>query len=415
MIQLFRSLAVAALLAMAALVLLFAAARAENAAAPAVQRRVALVLGNAAYKNVPALGNPVNDAKAMEQELKKLGFEVISGFDLTKAETQDTIARFAKTVRGADIALFFYAGHGMQAAGSNYLLPVDAVLEDETSLDFETVQVNFILRQMSRETGVRLVFLDACRDNPLAKSFGEASGSADVSSGLAEIEIENSGKGALIAFATSPNEVAYDGGGAHSPFSAALLAHLGQPNQPLTAAMTRVTGDVFKATDGMQRPWVNMSLTDEVVLNYVAPPPEPVDTAVALAPNDADSASRAAGVGTNDPSAQAALDILRQQIPELETKGPISFDMPVVFGDAALDGKSIAQLIQGKPLFAPIEGLEKAIWDHQCVSCHEWTKELLCEQSKTYDKIDVSIMRLPHPYGSRFKVALANWAKNGCR
>src|SRR4029453_1663940 len=145
---------------------------------------------------------------------------------MTKMQTQTTIAQFAKQVRGADIALFFYAGHGMQVAGSNYLLPVDASLDDETSLDFETVQVNFILRQMSRETQTRLVFLDACRDNPLAKAFGETTGTSGVSSGLAEIQIEKGGKGTLVAFATSPNEIAYDGAGEHSPFSSALLAHL---------------------------------------------------------------------------------------------------------------------------------------------------------------------------------------------
>ena len=383
------------------------------------QRRVALVLGNAAYQNVPPLGNPVRDATAISAELETLGFEVISGYDLTKMQTQETIARFAKTVRGADIALFFYAGHGMQVAGNNYLLPVDAALEDETSLDFEAVQMNFILKQMSRETGIRLVFLDACRDNPLAKAFGEASGESDVSSGLAEIQIENSGKGTLIAFATSPNQVAYDGAGEHSPFSTALLAHLGEPNLPLSSAMTKITSDVVKATAEQQRPWVNVSLTDDVVLNPVAEPaPPPAETTVAVATGDPNSASRAAGIGANSPAddeAQIALNLLRQKIPQIETKGPIAFDTPIVFGEPALDGKSISQLITGKPLYAPIEGLDQSLWDHQCTNCHEWTKERLCDQAKTYDKIDVSIMRLEHPLGTRFKVALARWAHDGCQ
>ena len=411
------------IIALAVLLLLSGWTAAESAerksASPdATPRRVALVLGNAAYENVPPLGNPVRDARSIGAELEKLGFEVVSGFDLTKLQTQETIARFARQVRGADIALFFYAGHGMQVSGSNYLLPVDARLEDETSLDFEAVQVNFILRQMSRDTGVRLVFLDACRDNPLANAFGKSSGLSDVSSGLAEIQVESDGEGTLVAFATSPNEVAYDGAGDHSPFSSALLAHLGEANLPLTAAMTRVTGDVVKATGGLQRPWVNLSLTDDVILNQVAPPQPPADTTVAAATGDPGSASRAAGIAADDPSGEdaalIALELLRKQIPELETNGPISFEMPVMFGDAALDGKSISQLIQGKPLFSPIEGLEHAAWDNHCSSCHQWTKERLCEQSRSYDRIDVSIMRLQHPYGSRFKVALANWARNGC-
>jgi uncharacterized caspase-like protein len=374
------------------------------------ERRVALVLGNAAYENVPPLANPVRDAAAMRDRLQQLGFEVVAGLDLTKLETQELLAGFAKTVRGADIALFFYAGHGMQVSGRNYLLPVDAMLEDETSLDFEAVAVDFILRQMSRETAIRLVFLDACRDNPLAKVLAESGASAQ--SGLAEIEVNDGGAGTLVAFAASPNEVAYDGSGEHSPFSTALLAHIGEENLPLTLAMTRVTGDVFQATGGKQRPWVNVSFTDEVVLNRVAEPAPPPAVAAAASP-DTGSDSRAA-VATGD-SAEIALRLLRQQIPKLETESAIFFDTPVDFGDPAIDGRSISQLIEGKPLFAPIEGLDKAVWDTQCTSCHEWNKERLCEQARTYERLDVSIMRLEHPYGSRFKVALANWARNGCQ
>jgi uncharacterized caspase-like protein len=390
-----------------------AAAYAAGEAAPAAgaERRVALVLGNAAYQNVPPLINPVEDGKAIAKELEALGFEVVSGFDLTKLETQETIARFAKTVRGADIALFFYAGHGMQVSGSNYLLPVDAALEDETSLDFETVQVNFILRQMSRETQTRLIFLDACRDNPLAKAFGESSGLSDVSSGLAEIQIEKGGN-TLVAFATSPNEVAYDGAREHSPFSTALLAHLGEPDLPLTAAMTKVTGDVVKATDGLQRPWVNLSLTDDVILNPAAEPESPAETEVATTTDDPNSASRAAGVGANDPSGGK---IAMAEVPELVTQGPITFDMPILFGDKALDGRSISQLIQGKPLFPPIEGLDKSLWFNHCTNCHQWNQDRLCEQAKSYTKPTEYVLRIQHPLGTRFKVALGKWADNGCK
>jgi uncharacterized caspase-like protein len=407
--------ACAALLLLLSTLVTAMAAGGDSAAPAKAERRIALVLGNSAYQNVPALPNPVVDAKAIAAELEKLNFEVISGYDLTKLETQETIARFAKDVRGADIALFYYAGHGMQVDGNNYLLPVDASLEDETSLDFETVQINFILRQMSRETGLRLVFLDACRDNPLAKAFGENSGASGVSSGLAEIQIEKSGKGTLVAFATSPNDVAYDGAGKHSPFTTALLAHLGEPDVPLTSAMTRVTSDVVKATDGLQRPWVNLSLTEDVILNP-AKPAEPPQQTVASNSGDQSSTSRAAGVGASNPAGdQAALDRLRAEIPGLVTKGPITFDMPVQFGEPEIDGKSISQLIEGKPLYAPIEGLDKAIWSNHCTNCHQWTKDRLCEQAKNYDKVDISIMRLEHPLGTRFKVALANWAHNGCR
>lgn len=398
-------------LAVAVLLLALTAASAE--------RRVALVLGNSQYQHAPALLNPVRDAQAISARLKELGFEVVSGFDLTKLQTQETIAQFAKQVRGADIALFFYAGHGLQVSGSNYLLPVDAALEDETSLDFEAVQVDFILRQMSRETSVRLVFLDACRDNPLAEVLAKAGGLGRVDSGLAEIQIENAGAGTLVAFATSPNEVAYDGSGENSPFSSALLHHIGEANISITEAMNRVTGDVFKATSGRQRPWINVSLTTEVVLNKIDLNAPLIVGESASPPSETGSETRNA-TGAANPSgssddAQVALNLLRQQIPKLESEGPVLFDLPIDFGDPAIDGKSIAQLIQGKPRFSPVEGLDKAVWDQHCSACHQWTQERLCEQAATYANIDVSVMRLQHPLGTRFKVALGNWSKNGCK
>jgi len=376
-------------------------------AGASAERRVALVLGNANYASLPVLKNAVGDGEAVAGKLKSLGFEVVSGFDQTKAETQATMAHFARVVRGADLALFFYAGHGVQGSGRNYLLPLDAVLEDETSLDFETVSLDFILRQLSRETKVRLVFLDACRNNPLSSRKG---GFSNAKQGLAEVQFEDGGNGTLIAFATSPNEVAYDGNGEHSPFTEALIDHIGDENVQLTTVMTRITGAVYKATGGRQRPWVNASLIDEVMLNPVATnQPLIVGTApdAETKPKPAET-PRASGD-------QVAANQLRALIPKLGNDAPVSFDGPIDFGEPELDGKSIAQLITGKPAFPPVEGLEKQMWDTQCVSCHSWTKTALCDQAKTYQANDVSIMRLPHPLGPRFKVALQKWAENGCR
>jgi uncharacterized caspase-like protein len=396
-------------LGLALTVLLFAVGAAS------AERRVALVLGNGAYQHAPALANPVRDARAMADLLGGLDFEVVSGFDQTKAETQATISQFAKAVRGADIALFYYAGHGLQVSGSNYLLPVDAALEDETSLDFEAVSVDFVLRQMSRETGVRLVLLDACRDNPLAAVLAKAGG-GDATSGLAEIQIQNGGAGTLVAFATSPDQVAYDGSGEHSPFSAALLAHLGEPNISITEAMNRVTGDVFKATDGRQRPWINVSLTTEVELHKVATAAPLIVGEASGPPADNGSQTRntpapaaPAGAATQTAAGTAA------DVPRLPTDAPVFFDIPVNFGDPDIDGKSIAQLIQGKPHFSPIEGLDKSVWDRECSGCHQWTKERLCDQAKNYVTNDAYVMRLKHPLGTRFKVALGRWAANGCQ
>ena len=374
---------------------------AAQVAADAAERRVALVIGNSAYQNAPALDNPSRDAHAISEKLESLGFQVISGYDLGKVATQALIAKFAEAARDSDIALFYYAGHGMQVDGANYMAPVDAVFKDEISLDFEAIPIQFVWRQMSRGAKVRIVLLDACRDNPLARVFAAANSASPAQGGLAEMQIEPGAKaGALIAFATSPGRVAYDGASGHSPFTAGLLAHLGDPDSPLTTVMTRVTADVLAATDGAQRPWVSASLAGDVVLNRATPP--------------------GAAAPAIDPDQLAQVNIsvdeqLRQLVRSIDAAGAIRFDAPIKVGDPAIDGKSLAQLIAGKPLFSPIDGLDKAAWDQPCTTCHQWNRDRLCTQSARYDRADAAILRVAHPYGPRFKVALANWAKNGCK
>lgn len=396
-------------LAVIALSLASAAAHAE--------RRVALVLGNSNYQHAPALANPVRDAQAIADQLKGLDFEVVSGFDLTKGQTQETVAKFAKQVRGADIALFYYAGLALQVSGNNYLLPVDAAMEDETSLDFEAVPLDFILRQMSRETSVRLVFLDASRDNPLADVLAKSGGVKVSNNGLAQIQIENGGAGALLAFAASPDQVADADLGEHSLFSAALLAHIGEPNIPITEAMNRVSSDVIKATAGRQRPWISVLLSRDIILHKVDADQPLIVGEVQTPPADSGSEQHSAASQANPPDngGQAALDKLQQEIPKLASDRPVFFDIPVNFGDPAIDGQSIAQLIQGKPHFSPVQGLDKSFWDKQCSGCHQWTKERLCEQAKNYMTNSPYVLRLQHPLGTRFKVALGMWAKNGCQ
>ncbi|MBC8131179.1 MAG: caspase family protein [Rhizobiaceae bacterium] len=233
-------------------------------------KKVALVIGNSAYQNAVPLANPVNDAKAMSEKLEALGFAVVTGFDQDYRSMQATVNGFAREAIGADIALLFYAGHGMQVRGDNYLIPIDAAFKDETSLDFEAVPVDFVLRQMSRDVRLRMVFLDACRDNPLSKVLArsmEPSRSASIGEGLAEIKIDDAGEGTVIAFATSPGDVAYDGKSAHSPFTRALLDHIDAADLPLQNVMTRVTRDVYEATNQKQRPWINASLIGEIYLN----------------------------------------------------------------------------------------------------------------------------------------------------
>ncbi|WP_420337489.1 caspase family protein [Roseibium sp.] len=239
--------------------------------APALAKRVALVIGNGAYEHTIALPNPANDAEVMAGKLRGLGFDVVSGMDQSYTDMRRTVMEFAKKAYGADIALLFYAGHGMQIAGQNLLIPVDAKIEDETSIDFETISVDFIMRQMSKDVKVQMVFLDACRDNPLARTLARRMGpsrSGAVGTGLAEIKVqETGGEGSVIAFSTSPGDVALDGEGSNSPFTSALIRHIDTPNASIQTVMTRVTGDVYDATEKRQRPWVNASLIGEVFLN----------------------------------------------------------------------------------------------------------------------------------------------------
>jgi len=237
------------------------------------ERRVALVIGNSAYRHAPVLPNPRNDAADMAAKLKELGFEVVWGEDLDLGGVRSTIRNFIDRLEGADMALFFYAGHGLQVNGENYIAPVDAQLSSYLDLDFEAVPINLVLSAMERSTKINLVFLDACRDNPLVGNLSRSMGtrSAAVGRGLAKL---GSGIGSLIAFATQPGNVALDGEGRNSPFTAALLRHLGTPDQDITRDLVQVRRDVLDSTSGKQVPWETSSLTGDVVLK-VRPEAQP--------------------------------------------------------------------------------------------------------------------------------------------
>lgn len=246
------------------------------------EKRVALVVGNGAYRSAVALPNPPNDAADMAAALRELNFEVILASNVDKAAFDAKLRDFAKTLRDARMALFYYAGHGMQVAGKNYAVPVDARLEGAADLPVETVDIDQVLSVMQADPNrVNLVFLDACRDNPLTRSFARAlpaTRSAAVGSGLSQIE---AGRGTLIAFATAPNRVALDGKGRNSPFTSALLKHIRTPGLDIAFVLRRVTADVEKASNGTQVPWMHASLFSDVVLKpgdakALPSPPPPV-------------------------------------------------------------------------------------------------------------------------------------------
>jgi tetratricopeptide (TPR) repeat protein len=229
------------------------------------ERRVALVVGNGAYENAPALSNPRNDAVDIAATLRKLGFDVIDGHDLERREMEKKIREFSRKIENADLALFYYAGHGLQVTGKNYLLPIDAKLEREGDLSFEAIDVDVVLQQLESGPRASLVFLDACRNNPLARSLARSLGirSAAVGMGLASIQ---GGIGTMIVYATQPNNVALDGDGRNSPFTAALLAHLPDPGVDISVMLRRVRADVIQATNRKQVPWDHSSLVGELVL-----------------------------------------------------------------------------------------------------------------------------------------------------
>ena len=240
------------------------------AASPALAqgKRVALVIGNSEYKHTPRLENPKNDAAHMAAQLKKLGFVVMEGRDLDKAAMDRTVRDFAEALGGAQVGLFFYAGHGLQVGGQNYLVPIDAKLTTASAIDFEMVRLELVHRTMEREVSTNILMMDACRDNPLARNLARALGtrSTQIGRGLAVVEL---GEGTLISFSTQPGNVALDGDGRNSPYSAALVKHIATPGDDLPTILINVRNDVMNETARRQVPWEHSALTAKF---YFIPP-----------------------------------------------------------------------------------------------------------------------------------------------
>ena len=267
------------------------------AANPAMaEKRVAFVVGNGAYKNVAQLPNPPVDAKAMAAVLRNVGFDVVEGTNLTRDAMTQKLLDFGKKAQGADVAVFFYAGHGIAISGTNYLLPIDADIKSEMDVKLgAAINIDLTLDQTMSDAKVKLVFLDACRDNPFAAKLKSSSAtrSVAVQTGLAEMK---SGEGTLIAFATGPGQTALDGQeGNNSPFTRALIDHITKPGVEIQQAMTQVRAQVNEETGKNQLPWGHTNLIGEVYLNpAAAPPPAPVAAAAPSGPAPAVVAMTAA-------------------------------------------------------------------------------------------------------------------------
>jgi uncharacterized caspase-like protein len=253
------------------------------------EKRVALVLGNSAYQNVPQLTNPVNDGAVIAAKLKQAGFDVVdSRHDLPAAETRRALRDFADRARDADIAVVYYAGHGMEVDGTNYLIPVDAKLERDTDVYDEAFSLDRVLVAIEPARQLRLVILDACRDNPFARIMKRSIASRAIGRGLAKIEPTS--PNTLIAYSAKAGSTALDGDDKNSPFTMALAKHLTTPGLDVRRAFGFVRDDVLKTTSNKQEPFVYGSLGGEDV--SLVPAAKAAPSTPAPAPNPQAEARR---------------------------------------------------------------------------------------------------------------------------
>ena len=265
-------------------------------------KRVALVIGNNKYPSA-ALKNPVNDATAMAKKLREAGFEVILRTDSNQRQMTRAITEFGEKLTRGAVAVFYYAGHGLQARGRNYLVPIDADITSESAVSSETIDVERILDQLTHAR-LSMVILDACRNNPFERRFRSGTGS-----GLAQIDAP---AGTLIAYATSPGKVALDGEGSHGTYTESLLKAIDAPGLRVEDVFKQVRINVMKATSNQQIPWESSSLTGDFVFRPKA--------AVAEQPlRNAQQDAAAAALREQMTALHAEIAKLREQRPSIAT------------------------------------------------------------------------------------------------
>jgi len=262
-------------------------------------KRVALVIGNSAYASAP-LRNPVNDAKAMATALKQCGFEVIDKLDCDLRNMKGAVDDFGARIEGVDAALFFYAGHGLQVEGRNYLVPIDAAPSAENEVEFECLDAGRVLAKMENAGArVNIVILDACRNNPLARSWRSAT------PGLVGMDAP---QGSLILFATAPGQVAADGAGDNGVYTSCLLRHLNLPGLTIEQLFKKTASDVQSETNASQLPWMSSSLTGDFYFVPSSATPAVTQTAVSPPPPAAPVMVGHLQVAVNAPAAIVIVD-----------------------------------------------------------------------------------------------------------
>lgn len=254
------------LFGVALLLIVLGAEQGQAASAPldaeVLGRRAALVIGNANYASLPGLANPASDAARVGTILRKAGFEVTLAEDLGKAELEQAVRDFLRTLNDGDVALFYYSGHAVQVAGENFILPTDASLDSPYDLEVQSYRVSSLLDYMRAATGMQILILDACRDNPFLNNeffLGDKKERA-AKKGLATLAPR---RGSLIVYSTAPDQVAYDGGGEMSPFAQAFTQNILSPNREVREVLTTIRNEVIGLTAGRQVPWDVSSLTSQ--------------------------------------------------------------------------------------------------------------------------------------------------------
>jgi TPR repeat protein len=307
-------------------------------------RRVALVVGNGDYTSVTALPNPSQDADLLADQLRALDFDVIEVIDANHDSMVDAVRDFGRRAKDASAALFYYAGHGLQSGGENYLLPVDATIEDEADLRYESLALTMVMEELAyANADISLVILDACRDNPLndgtnTRSIGEEGGLATV----------RGATGTLIAYATAPGKVAYDGAEGNSPFSGSLAEWIAEPGLEIGLMFRRVRQDVVEATGGLQVPWIEEAIIgdfyfvpgDRVAAPVASGGPRPFDIA------DADSVFwRTIEEMSTEQQRRAGLNLYLQVFPEGKFAGEANQQLVALdTGQAIAGDKMMAEV-----------------------------------------------------------------------
>jgi hypothetical protein len=326
-----------------------------GATAARAESRLALVIGESAYLTVTPLPNPANDARAMSKFLNDAGFEVTTADNLTRDEMNQTVGDFAGRIaaKGPDtVALVFYAGHGLQIDGENYLVPVDVDPKREADIPLQAVRLNDVLNTLnSVPTRMRILLLDACRNNPFP-AISQTAGR-----GLAMVDTKSGAPGTFLSYSTSPGAEAEDGSGADSPYTTALLTAAREPGVPIEEAFKRVRVAVNKATDGRQTPWDSSSLTEDFRFMPASGP-------------------AAANAGPKPTPAKLTVDQWRQQLQGRSLE--VAHDM--VVADGSLEAYQAFVAIYAQSQYAP----QMRVWIERQTRMLAWNEAVTINTAASY-------------------------------